>query len=489
VRRFNTLQWRMIAAFILVVAVILAISGFLINRIFVTYMRQDQASQFADKVKVVADFLNFYNDVYTVKGQMPELEGLLGVKLTLVTNPIQPGLPGPLGSSIQFYGVNKTPLRPHLSLFEQVQQIQQMQAVVPFFGDPRLPAWVLVDRNEDLTTARSDLKMALLELSALGLLVSTVLAAWLGRSFSRPLRELALAAEDMADGNLDRSVPESGVAEVQTLARRFNEMSGRLQESFQTITTERDRLKDFIADMSHELRTPLTALSTFNQLLLEGAAEDPATRQEFLDNSAKQIERLRRLSENLLQLSKLDSGLIEMRLEPGDLVETVEESVDRLAPAARARGLELTATLPSGRVGVDHDVSYLQQAIDNLIGNAIKYTPTDGLIEVDLGAEGTEAVLRVRNSGPGIDPADVPNLFHRFFRGRLQAKEEGGSGLGLAIVAAVVGAHRGSVAVTDPARAEFTVRLPLSRGAAQPTTLAPPTPPAALPDDLPGPPD
>lgn len=460
--RLNSLQWRLIIAFILVVAVILAFTGLLVNRIFMTYMRADEASQFTEKVRVVADVLNYFDNVADVKNQLPDLQRLLGVDLTLVTDPNQPGLPAGLGPAIELFGFDQTSGRPRLTLFGRTKHSPHMQASVPFFRDGQPTAWVLIDRNEDLATAQWDLNALLAEVSALGLVLSTVLAVWLGRSLSRPLRELTYAAEGMAEGELGQSVPEAGSSELQVLARRFNQMSDRLRESFEALTAERDRLKVFIADMSHELRTPLTALSTFNQLMLEGAGDDPATRREFLENSSQQIDRLQRLTENLLQLSKLDSGLVEMRLEPSDLVETVEESVARLEPAARAKGLELVSDLPEGRLVVDHDPSHLQQAVDNLIGNAIKYTPQGGWVEVSLAAEDGQAIFKVRDDGPGIDPEDVPNLFKRFYRGRNQAGEEGGSGLGLAIVAAVVAAHGGTVEVTDPGRAEFTLRLPLA---------------------------
>lgn len=460
--RLDTLQWRLIIAFILVVAVILAFSGLLVNRIFTTYMQADEASQFTEKVKVVADFLNYVDTVADAQAQLPDLQRLLGVNLVLVTDPNQPGLPGPLGSTIQLYGFDQPTVRPRLSLFGRARQYPRMQAVVPFLQGTQPAAWVLVERNEDMAIAQTDLNAILVEVSALGLVLSMVLAVWLGRSLSRPLRELTYAVEGMAEGDLGQSVPETGSLELQALARGFNEMSDRVRDSFEAMTAERDRLKVFIGDMSHELRTPLTALSTFNQLMLEGAGDDPATRREFLINSSKQIERLRSLSENLLQLSKLDSGLLEMRLEPSDLVDTVEESVTRLEPAARAKGLELVADFPEGILTVDHDPSFLQQAVDNLIGNAIKYTPSGGRVEVSLTTEGGEAVFRVRDNGPGIAPDDVPKLFQRFYRGRNQASEENGSGLGLAIVAAVVAGHHGTVEVSDPSTAEFTMRLPLN---------------------------
>ena len=122
------------------------------------------------------------------------------------------------------------------------------------------------------------------------------------------------ASRALAEGDLSRRVPAgrigAGSVELGALARQFNTMADRLEESVATIRSDRDRSRDFLADVSHELRTPLAALRTFNQLLMESAGDDPDARAEFLESSAGQIERLDWLAQNLLELSKLDSGLV-----------------------------------------------------------------------------------------------------------------------------------------------------------------------------------
>ncbi len=168
--------------------------------------------------------------------------------------------------------------------------------------------------------------LAAIGLFALGLAV--VVSAALARRFTTPIRQLTDASRALAEGDLTRRVPaaqlRAGASELGELAVQFNTMADRLAESVELIRRDRDRSRDFLADVSHELRTPLAALRTFNQLLMESAGDDPEARTEFLESSAGQIERLDWLAQNLLELSKLDSGLVLLDLRPDDLRAAVE---------------------------------------------------------------------------------------------------------------------------------------------------------------------
>src|SRR5439155_18666076 len=162
------------------------------------------------------------------------------------------------------------------------------------------------------------------------------------------------ASRALAEGELDRRVPVgtalAGGIELAELSMQFNAMAARLQESVEIIRRDRDRSRDFLADVSHELRTPLAALRTFNELLRAGAAEDPAAREEFIESSGQQIERLDWLAQNLLELSKLDSGLVLLDLRPDDLRAAVESAVEQTAGAAERRGVRLKLHLPDGPI-------------------------------------------------------------------------------------------------------------------------------------------
>ena len=297
----------------------------------------------------------------------------------------------------------------------------------------------------------------------LAVLVSTALA----RRFTTPLRRLTEASRGMASGDLTVRVPSTearaGSTEMAELSIAFNAMADRVQESLELIRRDRDRSRDFLADVSHELRTPLAALRTFNELLKEHAGTDPAARAEFLDSSGQQIERLDWLAQNLLELSKLDSGLVLLDLRPDDLRASVESAVEQHAAAARRRGLTLTASLPDTPVRIRHDPPRMGQVVGNLIGNAIKFTPRGGSINVEMVPTADGATISVTDTGIGIDPAELPHIFERFYRGSRSNEARGsGSGLGLAIVQSIVEMHGGRVAVESRIGegSRFTVTLP-----------------------------
>jgi signal transduction histidine kinase len=307
--------------------------------------------------------------------------------------------------------------------------------------------------------------MAAVALFALGL--SVLVSSWLARRFTTPLRRLTEASRGLAEGDLTRRIPagevNTGSSELAALATQFNTMADRLQESVDIIRRDRDRSRDFLADVSHELRTPIAALRTFNELLVEGAVDDPATRNEFLETSRAQLERLDWLAQNLLELSKLDSGLVLLDLRPDDLRAAVESAVEQTSSAASRRGVGLTLHLPDAPIRVRHDPQRIGQVVVNLVNNAVKFTPMGGAIAVDVAATAEGATIDVRDTGVGIDPAELPHVFERFYRGSQANEARGsGSGLGLAIVRSIVDMHGGTVEVESRLGigSRFTVTLP-----------------------------
>ena len=240
-------------------------------------------------------------------------------------------------------------------------------------------------------------------------------------------------------------------------------MAERLQESVEIIRRDRDRSREFLADVSHELRTPIAALRTFNELLVEGAVDDPSARNEFLETSRVQLERLDWLAQNLLELSKLDSGLVLLDLRREDLRSSVEQAVDQAAATARRRGVELTMERPAEAIQLRHDPVRIGQVVANLVGNAIKFTPRGGRVDVRVQPEPDGgASITVADTGIGIEPAELPRIFDRFFRGSRASEARGsGSGLGLAIVRSIVEMHGGTVAVESRLGAGSTFRVVL----------------------------
>jgi two-component system phosphate regulon sensor histidine kinase PhoR len=220
--------------------------------------------------------------------------------------------------------------------------------------------------------------------------------------------------------------------------------------------------RDFVANASHELRTPIAAIRAAAETLLDGAVDDTEAARGFVEIVARHAERLSRLTQDLLDLSRIESRQLRVETAILDVAPIARQVVDLLAPAAREKGLSLASEIPDGSM-VRADARALEQVLVNLVENGIKYTSQGG---VTLSAERADggAVLTVADTGPGIERHHLPRIFERFYRvdpGR--SREQGGTGLGLAIVKHLVLAMGGDVDVESGSSGTcFAVRLPTS---------------------------
>ena len=245
-------------------------------------------------------------------------------------------------------------------------------------------------------------------------------------------------------------------------ARADAEYARALVEEQNERLQQLDVLKDeFVAAVSHELRTPLTSISGYLELVLEGGGLSEE-QEQFLGVVGRNAERLLRVVGDLLFVAQLKSRTVALERAPFDLADLVGSAVQSVAPFAQDRGIELQldfAALPP----LDGDAGRLGQMIDNLLTNALKFTPPGGRVEVRAFERGDAVCVQVRDTGMGISEADQQRLFERFFRtSEAQAEAIQGTGLGLSIVAAIVEAHGGSIEVeSEPGvGTAFTVVLP-----------------------------
>ena len=218
--------------------------------------------------------------------------------------------------------------------------------------------------------------------------------------------------------------------------------------------------RDFVSNVSHELRTPLSSIRALVETLEEGEVEDKADEQEFLRRIHQQVDRLTSLANELLDLSRIESGAIELRPEPVQLGAVVAEAAALLQTRAEAQGVAIRCPkLEDGSVEADR--ASILRVVTNLLDNAIKYSPRGGAVSVTIEDEGELAALTVRDEGDGIPEQDLPRVFERFYKGE-SARSTPGTGLGLAIVKHLVRAHGGTAtAASKPGEgAAFTVRLP-----------------------------
>jgi len=224
---------------------------------------------------------------------------------------------------------------------------------------------------------------------------------------------------------------------------------------------------DFVANASHELRTPLASVTGFIDTLRGPARDDAAMREKFLGIMSEQARRMSRLIDDLLSLSRIEMNVHRMPETPVDLVQLVAHVRDSLSPLARDRKVEIALEIPSSPVVVRGERDDLIRLIENLVENGLKYGANGKRVEVKLRTDGADAVLSVRDFGPGIPPEHLPRLTERFYRvDAAHSREQGGTGLGLAIVKHIAARHRARLGVESEVGkgAVFTVRFPLSTG-------------------------
>ena len=311
--------------------------------------------------------------------------------------------------------------------------------------------------TQSLEAMHDRIRRDLLGLAAVGgltILLGLAFAAVLAGSLSRPLRALALAARRVGGGELDTRAEMTGPKEQQEVAHAFNEMATRLEQAF---TAQRE----FVANASHQLRTPLTGL----RLRLEAAAlkADDAELAEELEAAERELDRLARLLAGLLTLAREERRPAE--LGSIDLGACAEAAVERWRPQAEVRGQRLTAEGLDGvnAAGSPEDVAIV---LDNLLENALAYSPPGSEIRLEWGFEGEFARIAVLDEGPGLEPGEEDRVFDRFARGSLSRTRPHGTGLGLAIVAALArrwGGHA-TIANRPGGGAIATVRLPAASG-------------------------
>jgi signal transduction histidine kinase len=262
----------------------------------------------------------------------------------------------------------------------------------------------------------------------------------LAHGMTFPLRQMVAAARAMAHGDYSRRVTATSRDEVGELARAFNSMAAELEQ------VERVR-RDLVANASHELRTPIGALRAKLENLVDGVE---AADRDVLEDLLRQVERLGDLVQQLLDLSKLESGVVLLertRVSPAQLLENVAAE---WRPRAAERGISIEVEANGMAPELEVDRERMRQVLGNLVANAIRHSPEGGQVVLRSGRREGHARLEVEDAGPGIPPAEVERVFERFYRSdRARSADDGGSGLGLAISRWIVDLHGGFIAV-DP---------------------------------------
>jgi len=315
---------------------------------------------------------------------------------------------------------------------------------------------IRVARSEERLNAEL---AGLLAILGLGLPLTVALASLggyaLARSALEPVGRMAERARRITAERLVERLPvENAGDELGQLATVFNETLARLERSF-------EQLRRFTQDASHELRTPLTAIKTVGEVGLRDERRDAAAYRDVIGSMLEEADRLARLVDALLTLSRADAGRIPLRPERIDLAELAREVTMHLGVLAEEKKQTLRLEA-NGPLEVNVDRTVLRQAVVNLVDNAIKYTPEGGHVSVRVATTALGLAVEVKDDGPGIPAEALPRVFERFYRvDKARSRELGGTGLGLAIVKHLVIAHGGELRIESALGRGTRVRFTL----------------------------
>jgi signal transduction histidine kinase len=300
---------------------------------------------------------------------------------------------------------------------------------------------------------------------ALGLVLSSSLVPPIQRTESR----LAEIAEGDFSGRLD--VPNRD--ELGSLARNVNRMNDELRRLYGELETASRHKSEFLANMSHELRTPLNAILGFSQLLQQGLyGELNAKQAEYVEDIRSSGTHLLSLINDVLDLSKVEAGQVELEVAAFSLREAVEQAVVMVRERASTSGVSVSVRIEPEVPLVSGDERRIRQVLFNLLSNAVKFTPAEGRVEASASCVGDEIQVAVSDTGPGIPPEDRRRIFKEFQQTDLGAKQHEGTGLGLALSKQLVELHGGRIWVESElgAGSRFVFALPATPAAAEAVT-------------------
>jgi signal transduction histidine kinase len=287
-------------------------------------------------------------------------------------------------------------------------------------------------------------------------LAISLIFSWLvGASLASGIEAVRAGAVRIANGDLSTRVPPAGERELAELADAVNTMAARLEAAFARQRELEEARQNLIASVSHDLRTPLASLRVMVEAIADGVARDPATVDRYIRAMERETISLGRLIDDLFEMARLDTTGPALRLAPSPVQRVVAETVEAMAAQAARQQIALRVAAPDDLPPVLIDPDRVQRVVYNLVQNALRHTPADGSVIVEVLDRGLEVQVNVRDTGEGIPAADLPLVFDRFYRGDRARQRDAtgastGAGLGLAIARRLVESHGGRIWVAQP---------------------------------------
>jgi len=302
------------------------------------------------------------------------------------------------------------------------------------------------------------LERQLLIISAILVVVSILIGTFFSRFFLRPIKKLNKSVNALAAGDMEARVDVEARDEIGELAVNFNKMADELCKV--------DRLrKDLVANVSHELRTPLGLIRGYAEMSKDIHRDDPESREENLDIIIEESERLGHMVDDILDLSRIQSGNIELWHEEVDMVDLAQASALKYSVAAQQKGVDIKVTTQEDMHNVWVDRRRLEQVFHNFISNALNHTENGGSITIDLFEKDDFLETHVKDTGRGIPPDQIEHIWDRYYKVNGSNRDSGGSGIGLSIAKSIFQAHKIDFGVNSTLGqgSDFFFRIPINK--------------------------
>lgn len=303
-------------------------------------------------------------------------------------------------------------------------------------------------------------RTSLIVFSSLIVLLIGMLSLGMSYIITSPMAEFTEVAREISKGNFTKRVRVRGNNEIAQMGETLNYMCDEL-------SLLEEKRRKFVSDASHELKTPMAGIKLICDSLVAAENPDQATVKEFLCDMSEEVDRLTRIIERLLALTKLDSGGTSLKLEEVDIKVLMDHVVRKLTPIANPRDIVLYTDYHDTEfkpILLDYDKIY--EAVYNIVDNAIKYSPEGAFVEIDVTQNNNYIVIKITDNGPGIPESERERIFERFYRlDDSRARDTGGTGLGLSITKEAISMHGGTIEVSEAEHggSVFTIKLPYSR--------------------------
>ena len=341
-----------------------------------------------------------------------------------------------------------------------------MDVAIPIIsstGSERFIVYI-IDNKQTVQSQTTETIRLIMNAVLIGFGISILVSLVVSKTMLAPIQGMTKAAEAMADGDFSSKIKVESGDEIGVLAKTFNNMAAQIEANLEALTKADKLRREFVANVSHELRTPLTSIRSYAETISDNIELPKETEEEFLRVIINESDRMTKIVQDLLELSRFDSGNIQLNLEEFSIERSVRNVYAAIALEAKKCGHLLNLELEWGLPMIRGDCARIEQVLMNIITNALKYTPDGGTIEIISGKMGDNVFVKIEDTGVGIPAEDLGRVFDRFYRvDKARTRVSGGTGLGLSIAKNIIVLHGGNITIeSEPGKGtSVMVTLPI----------------------------